>query len=57
MLDMKMLEQQETKMQSLFFTFWKEKGLASEYKYYLELLKIIKITFMKTSAIKYSVSN
>lgn len=44
-LDMKMSEQQETKMQGFFFTFWKEKWLANEYKYYLELLKTIKITF------------
>lgn len=54
-LDMKMSEQQEAKR--LFFTFWKEKWLESEHKYYLELLKAIKITFLKISAIKYSVSN
>lgn len=54
---MKMSKQQETKMQRPFFTFWKEKWPANEYKSYLELPKTIKITFMKIIAIKYSVSN
>lgn len=59
-----MSEPQDTKMQHFHFTFWKEKWLENEYKYYLETLKTVKLTSMKItdvpgflSAIKYSVSN
>ena len=39
-LGVKLSEQQEAEMQRLCFTFWKEKWLENEYKYYTNHLKL-----------------